>query len=56
MRTTVHLPSSEACKLLSRRDDAPVAPAVTAAGPRTTPAHTASRRTALRRLVGFAIG
>jgi hypothetical protein len=56
MRTTVHLPSSEACKLQSRRDDAPAAPAVTTAGPRPTPTHTASRRAAVRRLVGFAIG
>ena len=56
MRTTIHLPSSEACKLLSRRDDAPAAPAVIAAEPRTTPAQPASRRTAVRRLIGFAIG
>jgi hypothetical protein len=52
MRTTVHLPSSEACKLHSRRDDAPAAPALTA---HPTPARTPARR-AVRRLVGFAIG
>jgi hypothetical protein len=55
MRTTVHLPSSEACKLRSRRDAAPGAPAAMAARPDTTP-DPAPRLTAVRRLVGFAIG
>jgi hypothetical protein len=55
MRTTDHLPSSEACKLRSRRDDAPGALAAMAARPCTTTT-PAPRLAAVRRLVGFAIG